>query len=51
LQVATGLGGDERVIKIAVPDLVEGDALEISGSGSATSGTGSGAPAAGSAAK
>lgn len=54
LQIATGLDGDERVIKIAVPDLVEGDALEISESGSAgssTGGTGSGAPAAGSAAK
>lgn len=54
LQVATGLGGDERVIKIAVPDLIEGDALEISepsSAGSSTGGTGSGAPAAGSAAK
>lgn len=31
LQIATGLTGDERVIKIAVPGLVEGDALEVSG--------------------
>lgn len=29
LQVATGLTGDERVVKIAVPGLVEGDPLEI----------------------
>jgi len=29
LQVATGLSGDERVVKIAVPGLVEGEALEI----------------------
>jgi RND family efflux transporter MFP subunit len=29
LQIATGLSGDERVVKIAVPDLVEGDALEV----------------------
>jgi membrane fusion protein (multidrug efflux system) len=31
LQVATGLTGDERVVKIAVPGLVEGDPLEVSG--------------------
>jgi RND family efflux transporter MFP subunit len=31
LQIATGLTGDERVVKIAVPGLVEGDALEVSG--------------------
>jgi multidrug efflux pump subunit AcrA (membrane-fusion protein) len=29
LQVATGLTGDERVVKIAVPSLVEGDPLEV----------------------
>ncbi len=29
LQIATGLGGDERVVKIAVPGLVEGDPLEV----------------------
>jgi RND family efflux transporter MFP subunit len=29
LQIAAGLSGDERVVKIAVPDLVEGDALEV----------------------
>jgi RND family efflux transporter MFP subunit len=29
LQVATGLGGDERVVKIAVPGLVDGDPLEV----------------------
>jgi RND family efflux transporter MFP subunit len=29
LQVATGLTGDERVVKIAVPGLAEGDALEV----------------------
>jgi len=31
LYIATGLTGDERVVKIAVPGLVEGDALEIVG--------------------
>jgi RND family efflux transporter MFP subunit len=31
LQIATGLTGDERVVKIAVPGLVEGDPLEVSG--------------------
>jgi membrane fusion protein (multidrug efflux system) len=30
LHVATGLTGEERVVKIAVPGLVEGDPLEIS---------------------
>ncbi|HEX2690621.1 MAG TPA: efflux RND transporter periplasmic adaptor subunit [Kofleriaceae bacterium] len=30
LQIATGLTGDERVVKIAVPGLSEGDPLEIS---------------------
>ena len=29
LHVATGLSGDEQVIKIAVPGLVEGDPLEV----------------------
>ena len=29
LQVATGLTGDEQIIKIAVPSLLEGDAVEI----------------------
>jgi membrane fusion protein (multidrug efflux system) len=29
LQIATGLTGDERVVKIAVPGLVEGDLLEV----------------------
>ena len=28
-QIATGLTGDERVIKIAVPSLVEGDIVEV----------------------
>jgi RND family efflux transporter MFP subunit len=51
LQIATGLGGDERVIKIAVPGLAEGDPLEVGEAGSAAPGAGSGAPAAGSAAK
>jgi multidrug efflux pump subunit AcrA (membrane-fusion protein) len=58
LQIATGLTGDERVIKIAVPELTEGDPLEISeasspepAAGSGARGAGSGAPAAGSAAK
>jgi len=46
LQVATGLTGDERMVKIAVPGLTEGDALEI-----ATPHVGPSAPAAGSAAK
>jgi membrane fusion protein, multidrug efflux system len=45
LHVATGLTGDERVVKIAVPGLVEGDPLEI-----ATPSAGSAAPSAGSAA-
>jgi membrane fusion protein (multidrug efflux system) len=39
LQIATGLTGDEQVVKIAVPGLIEGDLLEVSapraGSGSA----------------
>ena len=35
LQVATGLTGDERVVKIAVPGLVEGDPLEVAGAPSA----------------
>lgn len=48
LQVATGLTGDERVVKIAVPGLVDGDALEVveakqpaagSAAGSASSGS------------
>ena len=30
LQIATGLTGDERVMKIAVPGLAEGDPLEVS---------------------
>lgn len=30
LQIATGLTGDERVVKIAVPGLAEGDPLEVS---------------------
>jgi membrane fusion protein, multidrug efflux system len=29
VQIATGLTGDERVIKIAVPSLVEGDSVEV----------------------
>ncbi|HEU4726251.1 MAG TPA: hypothetical protein VFT22_00110, partial [Kofleriaceae bacterium] len=29
LQISTGLTGDERVVKIAVPGLIEGDALEV----------------------
>lgn len=56
LQIATGLTGDERVVKIAVPGLAEGDPIEVTvakappsaGSGAAASGA-SGA-AAGSAA-
>jgi len=35
LQIATGLTGDERVVKIAVPGLVEGDLLEVAGPPSA----------------
>ena len=31
LQVATGLTGDESVVKIAVPGLVDGDPIEIAG--------------------
>lgn len=61
LQVATGLGGAERVVKIAVPGLAEGDPLEVieaasaapvsGAAGSGAPAAGSGAPAAGSAAK
>jgi membrane fusion protein (multidrug efflux system) len=40
VQVATGLTGDERVIKIAVPWLVEGDPIEIA---TPAAGAGSGA--------
>jgi membrane fusion protein (multidrug efflux system) len=40
LHVATGLSGDERLVKIAVPGLVEGDPLEV-----AAARTGSAAPA------
>jgi len=29
LQIATGLTGDERVVKIAVPGLSDGDLLEV----------------------
>jgi hypothetical protein len=29
VQIATGLTGDERVIKIAVPALADGDSVEI----------------------
>ena len=29
LWIATGLTGDERIVKIAVPSLVEGDAVEV----------------------
>ena len=29
LQIATGLTGEERIVKIAVPGLVEGDSLEV----------------------
>lgn len=52
LQVATGLSGDERVIKIAVPELAEGDPVEVveapapAGAGSGSSGA-AGKPAAG----
>jgi RND family efflux transporter MFP subunit len=35
LQIATGLTGDERVVKIAVPGLAEGDPLEVSAARSA----------------
>jgi RND family efflux transporter MFP subunit len=60
LLVATGLNGDERIIKIAVPGLVDGDPLEVAAAraapaaGSAAPASGApaaGAPAAGSAAK
>jgi membrane fusion protein, multidrug efflux system len=54
LQVATGLGDSERVVKIAVPGLSEGDPLEVDEAGSAASGAGAGVRipgAAGSAAK
>jgi len=42
LRVADGLTGDERVVKVAVPSLVEADAVEVvtsAGSGSAGSGS------------
>ncbi|HEX3479110.1 MAG TPA: efflux RND transporter periplasmic adaptor subunit [Kofleriaceae bacterium] len=35
LQVATGLGDNDRVVKIAVPGLAEGDPLEVDEAGSA----------------
>jgi RND family efflux transporter MFP subunit len=35
LWVATGLTGDERIVKIAVPTLNEGDAVEVAATGSA----------------
>lgn len=55
LQVATGLTGDERVIKIAVPGLAEGDPLDVvvakpAAPAAGAPAAGSGAPAAGSAA-
>jgi membrane fusion protein, multidrug efflux system len=40
LQIATGLTGDERIVKIAVPGLAEGDPLEV-----ASARAGSSAPA------
>jgi RND family efflux transporter MFP subunit len=36
LWVATGLTGDEHIVKIAVPSLVDGDVVEVAGAGSAT---------------
>jgi membrane fusion protein (multidrug efflux system) len=51
LQIAIGLGGDERVVKIAVPGLSEGDPLEVSEPAPAAAAAGSGAPAAGAATK
>jgi RND family efflux transporter MFP subunit len=52
LQVATGLNGDERVVKIAVPGLVEGDPLEVAEASPApAAGSAAPAPAKGSAAK
>jgi RND family efflux transporter MFP subunit len=45
LQVATGLAGDERIVKIAVPGLVEGDPLEVEVRVGAGAGSGSAARA------
>jgi RND family efflux transporter MFP subunit len=41
LWIATGLTGDERVLKIAVPSLVEGDAVEVVQAAPPAAGSGS----------
>ena len=48
IQIASGLVGDERIIKIAVPSLIEGDLVEViasAGSAPAVPGAGSGGSA------
>jgi RND family efflux transporter MFP subunit len=42
LWIATGLTGDERILKIAVPSLVEGDTVEVAPPPPPPSGSGSG---------
>ncbi|CAN5916204.1 efflux RND transporter periplasmic adaptor subunit [soil metagenome] len=50
LQIATGLNGDEQVLRISVPTLREGDVVEPFTAPPPPAGAGSAAPAAGSAA-
>jgi RND family efflux transporter MFP subunit len=48
LWVATGVTGDERIVKIAVPSLTEGDLVDVAvAKAAATASAGSAAPAAG----
>ncbi len=42
LWIATGLTGDERVLKIAVPSLVEGDSVEVTQAAPPSAGSGAG---------
>jgi RND family efflux transporter MFP subunit len=51
LWIATGLTGDERIIKIAVPTLVEGDAVEVAQAPPPAAGSGGPQTAQGSAQK
>lgn len=45
LWVATGLTGDERVLKIAVPSLVDGDQVEVNKDAAPAAGSGAGSAA------
>jgi membrane fusion protein (multidrug efflux system) len=44
LQIATGLSGDERVVKIAVPGLVDGDLVEVEAPPASGAAAGTAAP-------